>query len=149
VQPQPPQAFNGGGGLNSTAGDYVRFMQMFLNYGVAGVARDVLKARTIEMMARNQIGSLTAARMKSFQPNVSADVNMPGKWGLGFLINPTRTEGMRYAGSLTWAGIFNTFFWIDPQRRIGAVIMMQYLPFVDPTAVGLLGDFERAVYATL
>jgi methyl acetate hydrolase len=149
LQPQTPQAFNGGGGLYSTAADYVRFIQMFLNYGMAGVAREVLKARSIDAMARNQIGSLTAGRMKSFQPDLSADVNMPGKWGLGFLIHPTRAGGMRSAGSLSWAGIFNTFFWIDPERRIGAVLLMQYLPFVDPPAVALLGEFERAVYAWL
>ena len=61
-----------------------------------------------------------------------------------------RHEGVnrgRAAGSLAWAGIANTFYWIDPKRKICAVIMMQFLPFVDQEAVGLLGDFERAVYA--
>ena len=53
------------------------------------------------------------------------------------------------AGSLAWAGIFNTFFWIDPKQSTCAVLMMQFLPFVDPEAMGLLGDFERAVYSTL
>ncbi len=152
VQPQPPTAYNGGGGLVSTAPDYVRFMQMFLNYGLGGVTHEVLKGRTIQMMGENQIGGLTAGKMRSFQPNISADVDThPGgadKWGLGFLINPTRLEGRRAAGSLAWAGIYNTYFWIDPQQRIGGVIMMQYLPFFDPEAVGLLADFERAVYAT-
>jgi CubicO group peptidase (beta-lactamase class C family) len=153
VQPPPTQAFNGGGGLFSTAPDYVRFMQMFLRYGMAGVTGEILKGRTLQMMAENQIGGLTAGKLKTYQPNVSADVDTdPGgadKWGLGFAINPTRLEGRRSAGSLTWAGIFNTYFWIDPRRRIGGVIMMQYLPFFDPAAIALLGEFERAVYATI
>ena len=68
------------------------------------------------------------------------------KWGLGFLINTTPYPGGRSAGSLAWAGIANTFYWIDPKRGICATIMMQFLPFVDKEAVGLLGDFERAVY---
>jgi CubicO group peptidase (beta-lactamase class C family) len=89
--------------------------------------------------------------LKSFQPERSNDVDLhPGsvdKWGLGFLINTAAYPGGRSAGSLAWAGIANTFYWIDPLRGICATIMMQFLPFVDKEAVGLLSDFERAVYA--
>ena len=67
----------------------------------------------------------------------------------GFLINATAYEGGRSAGSLAWAGIDNTFFWIDPRRGVCAVILMQFLPFCDAEAMGMLRDFERAVYATL
>ena len=70
------------------------------------------------------------------------------KYTFGFLLNPTAYPGGRSAGSLAWAGIDNTFYWIDPHRRLTAVIMMQFLPFVDKTAVAMLGDFEKAVYAT-
>jgi CubicO group peptidase (beta-lactamase class C family) len=66
---------------------------------------------------------------------------------LGFLINTTPYPQGRSAGSLAWAGISNTFYWIDPKRSMCAVLMMQFQPFVDKEAVGLLGDFERAVYA--
>jgi CubicO group peptidase (beta-lactamase class C family) len=104
-------------------------------------------------MEINQIGAATAGKMKSYRPNFSSDVDIqPGateKWGLGFLINTTPYEGGRSAGSLAWAGIFNTFFWIDPKRSMCAVLMMQFLPFVDKEAVGLLADFERAVYRSL
>jgi CubicO group peptidase (beta-lactamase class C family) len=48
---------------------------------------------------------------------------------------------------LAWAGVFNTFFWIDPKRKLCAVLMMQFLPFGDEQAIGLLGEFEKAVYA--
>ena len=81
----------------------------------------------------------------------SSDVDIqPGhteKWSLAFLLNTTKYDGGRSAGSLAWAGLYNTFYWIDPARNLCAVIMMQYLPFVDNEAVGMLGDFERAVYS--
>ena len=143
--PTPPKSFNGGGGLYSTAADYVRFMQMILNHGAG-----ILQAKTVATMKVNQIGALTAGKMKSYKPNVSADVDIqPGhteKWGLGFLINPTPYAGGRSAGSLAWAGLYNTFYWIDPKRNLCAVLLMQFLPFVDKAAVGLLSDFEQAVY---
>jgi CubicO group peptidase (beta-lactamase class C family) len=151
--PPKPAAFNGGGGLNSTAPDYIRFMQMILRYGRSGVRDEILTAKSVEMMSVNQIGDLRAGILKTFQPDLSSDVDVhPGevdKWGLGFLINQVAYPGGRSAGSLAWAGVFNTFYWIDPPRGICAVIMMQFLPFVDKEAVGLLGDFERAVYANL
>jgi CubicO group peptidase (beta-lactamase class C family) len=150
--PAPPKTYGGGGGLYSTPGDYVRFMQMILNRGRAGKDR-ILEARTVDLMATNQIGELGAGRLMSFRPDRSAEVDLhPGavdKWGLGFLINTTAYEKGRSAGSLAWAGIDNTFYWIDPKRGICATVMMQFLPFVDKEAVGLLGDFERSVYANL
>ena len=151
--PPRPAAFNGGGGLNSTAPDYIKFMQMILRYGRSGVREEILTAKSVEMMSVNQIGGLGAGKLKTFQPNLSSDVDVhPGfidKWGLGFLINTTAYPGGRSAGSLAWAGVYNTFYWIDQPRGICATIMMQFLPFVDKEAVGLLGDFERAVYANL
>ncbi len=151
--PAPPAAFNGGGGLYSTAADYVRFMQMILNHGAGPNNVRILQPKTVESMMTNQIGELTAGKMKSFKPDISADVDIqPGrseKWGLGFLINTTPYPGGRSAGSLAWAGLFNTFYWIDPKQRRCAVILMQYLPFVDKEAVGLLDDFERVTYRSL
>lgn len=145
TQPQPPKSFNGGGGLYSTVGDYTRFMQSILRPG------KVLQAKSVEAMGSNQIGALSAGKMKTFRPDRSSDVLFhPGAtdgFGLGFLINAQAYEGGRSAGSLAWAGIFNTFYWIDPRRQICAVLMMQFLPFVDKDAMGVLGDFERAVYA--
>jgi CubicO group peptidase (beta-lactamase class C family) len=120
-------------------------MQMILNRG-----EGILTPKAVDSMMTNQIGGLNAGKMKSFQPNRSSDVDIqPGhteKWGYGFLINTTAYDGGRSAGSLAWAGLYNTFYWIDPKRRVCATILMQYLPFVDKEAVGLLGDFERAVY---
>ena len=153
VEPTAPKEFNGGGGLFSTTGDYVRFMQMILGKGQGSNKARILQPKTVESMEINQIGAATAGKMKSNRANLSSDVDIqPGateKWGLGFLINTTAYDRGRSAGSLAWAGLFNTFYWIDPKRSLCAVLMMQYLPFVDREAVGMLGDFERAVYASL
>jgi methyl acetate hydrolase len=150
--PSPPKSFNGGGGLYSTTADYVRFMQMILGKGRGINKARILQRKTVESMEINQIGSLTAGKMKSSRPNVSSDVDIqPGateKWGLGFLINTTPYANGRSAGSLAWAGIENTYYWIDPKRSLCAVLMMQFFPFVDKEAIGLLGDFERAIYST-
>jgi len=146
--PARPTSFNGGGGLYSTTADYVKFMQAILNGGTG-----ILKPKTVESMKVNQIGASTAGKMKSYRPGNSSDVDMqPGhteKWTYGFLMNTTAYEGGRSAGSLAWAGLYNTYYWIDPKRRICGVILMQYLPFADKEAIGLLGEFERAVYGTM
>jgi len=151
--PAPPKEYNGGGGLYSTCGDYVRFMQMILGKGRGVNKAQILQAKTVQSMEVNQIGQLTAGKMKSYRANLSSDVDIqPGateKWGLGFLINTTPYADGRSAGSLAWAGIFNTFYWIDPKRSLCAVLMMQFLPFVAKEAVGLLGDFERGLYKGL
>ncbi|HLK47563.1 MAG TPA: serine hydrolase domain-containing protein [Bryobacteraceae bacterium] len=150
TMPAPPKAFNGGGGLFSTAPDYVRFMQMILNQGRAG-KEQILQPKTVEMMSTNQVGALAAGRLNTARPAVSSDVDFhPGatdKYTFGFLMNPTAYEGGRSAGSLAWAGVYNTYYWIDPRRSLCAVVMMQFLPFADKEGVGLLGDFEKAVYA--
>ena len=148
--PRTPKTFSGGGGLVSTTADYTKFMQMILGKGVGVNKARILSEKTVEQMEVNQIGELTAGKMKSFDPASSADVDIqPGfteKWGLGFLINTTPYAGGRSAGSLAWAGIQNTFYWIDPARSRCAVLMMQYLPFVDRDAISLLNDFEHAAY---
>jgi CubicO group peptidase (beta-lactamase class C family) len=151
--PSRPTSFNGDGGLYSTAADYVRFMQMILNRGAGPSGARILKPQTVEGMLRNQIGHLSAGKMRSFQPSTSADVDFqPGhtqKWGFGFLINTAPYSGGRSTGSGAWGGLSNTFFWIDPKRDRCGVLLMQYLPFVDKEAVGLLDDFEKAAYRYL
>jgi CubicO group peptidase (beta-lactamase class C family) len=151
--PAPPTSFNGGGGQYSTAGDYIRFTQMILNRGKGPGNVRILKSQTVDEMTTNQIGELAAGKMKSSRPGTSSDVDIQpgrtGKWGLGFLINPTAYPGGRAEGSLAWAGISNTYYWIDPKRNRCAVLMMQYLPFVDREAIGLLNDFEQSVYRSL
>lgn len=153
VQPPPPKAYNGGGGLYSTAEDYIRFTQMFLRRGQSEGGVRILKESTVAAMASNQIGELSAGKMRTSNSSLSSDVDFhPGvedRFGLAFLINTKGYDGGRAAGSLAWAGLFNTFYWIDPKSGISAVILMQFLPFCDTRAVGMLRSFERAVYTSL
>jgi methyl acetate hydrolase len=150
-KPKPPKAFNGGGGLYSTAGDYVRFMQMILRRGRGSAGAQILQPQTVDMMATNQIGELSAGKLKTARPNISSDVDFhpdfKDGFGFGFLINQTAYDGRRSAGSLAWGGVANTYFWIDPHKGVAGVLMMQYLPFADKEALAVLGDFERSVYA--
>src|SRR5580658_530325 len=149
--PKPPKAFNGGGGLYSTAPDYVRFMQMILRRGQGPNAAQILQPKTVDMMATNQIGKLRAGKLKTERPNISSDVDFhPGfkdGFGFGFLINATAYDGRRSAGSLAWGGVANTYFWIDPRKAVAGVLMMQYLPFADKEGLAVFSDFERAVYS--
>jgi methyl acetate hydrolase len=138
----------GGGGLASTASDYGRFMRMLLNGGELDGVR-VLKAETVALMGQNQIGAVSVPALKSALPR-SADFTFIAdgrdKWGLGFLITTDQVPGKRSPGSLSWGGINNTFFWIDPTRGVGGVIMMQYLPFADAKALAVYDAFERGAY---
>ncbi|MGH6739584.1 MAG: serine hydrolase domain-containing protein [Bradyrhizobium sp.] len=138
----------GGGGLASTADDYGRLVRMFLNGGTLDGAR-VLKAETVALMSQNQIGAVTVPALKSALPR-SADftfiADSRDKWGLGFLITVDQVPGKRSPGSLSWGGINNTFFWIDPVRGVAGVIMMQYLPFADAKALATYDMFERGAY---
>lgn len=149
---KPVRSFYGGGGLYSTASDYLKFEQMLLGGGKRGSNR-ILQPETVEKMSRNQIGDLTLVELRSLTPQFAKDpIRIPGsldKFGLGLAINTKPVEGGRSAGSLAWAGIYNTFFWIDPPQKTYAVIMMQILPFSDDTAISVAERFERAVYAHL
>lgn len=139
----------GGGGLMGTAEDYLRFLRMLLRGGELD-GRQVLRPETVTEMGRNQIGGLRAGAMQSVMPQLARPFDyFPGLhtgWGLGFLINPEKGPNGRAAGSLAWAGIANTYYWIDPVSDVAAVVMMQFLPFGDPAALDLLGSVERAVY---
>ena len=138
----------GGGGLASTADDYGRFVRMLLNGGALDGAR-VLKAETVASMGQNHIGAVSVPALKSALPR-SADFTFIAdgrdKWGLGFLITADRVPGKRSPGSLSWGGINNTFFWVDPVSGIAGVIMMQYLPFADARALAVYDTFERGAY---
>jgi methyl acetate hydrolase len=140
----------GDGGLFSTAADYARFMQLFLNRGRAGSTR-LVSEQTIDLMTRNQIGAIRIGEQSSADPTISRSFPIgAGKdtFGFGFQIEERpAVAGMRSAGSLSWGGIFNTHFWIDPQRGIAAVVLMQVLPYYDAKALDLLRAFEREVYA--
>ena len=147
--PQEPEFFMGGGGLYSTGPDYLKFVRMFLNRGNLD-GKTVLRPETVAMMGKNQIGDVNVVVLKSVLPDSSLDAEFfPGmvkKWGLGFMINTETAPTGRSAGSLAWAGLANTYFWIDPTKNIAGVILMQLLPFADPQALQTFADFESGLY---
>ena len=148
--PENPEFYGGGGGLLSTGPDYIRFLRMLLNGGsLDGV--QVLRPETVAEMGRNQIGALDFRPLRSAMPAMSNDCDpfpgMPCKWGLGFLINGADVPGRRAAGSLAWAGLGNTWFWLDPRSGIAGLLMTQILPFADAAVLDLFARFETAVYA--
>jgi methyl acetate hydrolase len=150
--PQEPEFEMGGGGLYGTAADYLAFAQLFLNEGGAG-GRQVLKPETIRLMTQNAIGDLEVRLLKTAVPDYSNDAEFfPGmvkKWGLGFMISTAPVSGGRSAGSLAWAGLGNTYFWIDPARGVAGVILMQLIPFADAKSLAVFDAFEKALYAAL
>ncbi len=139
----------GGGGMTSTAADYIRFTRMLLGGGALDGAR-ILSAKSVDTMAENHIGSIGVPALKTALPERSEDFSFIAdgrdKWGLGFLITADTIPGKRAAGSLSWGGINNTYFWIDRARGITGVILMQFLPFADRKALALHDAFERGVY---
>jgi CubicO group peptidase (beta-lactamase class C family) len=126
---------------------------MLLNQGRLGDAK-ILEPKSVALMSRNQIGAVFVSQQPAANPALTRPFPLGAgtdKFGLGFQIKAASGDGSKYrgAGSLSWAGIFNTEFWIDPKRGLGAVLMMQYLPFYDEAALRTLRDFEAAVYEYL
>jgi methyl acetate hydrolase len=158
LAPQPletqttPTGFSGGGGLYSTAPDYLTLIRMLLQGGQFNGAR-ILGAETVALMGQNQIGNIQAGVLKTTNPVLSNDVDffprIPLRWGLGHMINMEPGPNGRSAGSLTWAGLLNTYYWIDPSKGVAAVFMTQVLPFADRPALSLYRQFERGIYGAL
>jgi methyl acetate hydrolase len=147
--PEEPEFHMGGGGLYGTASDYLAFARMIMLGGTLN-GQQVLKLDTVATMAQSHIGPVEIGVLKTAIPPLSNDVELfPGmskKWGLSFLINTEACATGRSAGSLAWAGLANTYFWIDRTRQVCGVFLSQVLPFYDPTAIDLFGNFEAEVY---
>jgi CubicO group peptidase (beta-lactamase class C family) len=147
---QEPEFFMGGGGLYSTGQDYLRFLRMLLGDGALEGTR-VLQQETVAEINKNQIGEQSVGLLTTAIPSASHDAEFfPGlskKWGLAYMINAEEAPVGRGAGSLAWAGLANTYFWIEPTRRVAGVILTQVLPFADPPVLNLFENFERALYA--
>ena len=113
----------------------------------------LLQPDTVDEIGRNQVGDLAAGVMRTVMPERTNDfVLFPEgscRWGLAYMINALPGPDGRSAGSLSWGGIFNSYYWIDPKMNVAAVILMQLLPFADPRALAVYGAFERAVYDVL
>jgi CubicO group peptidase (beta-lactamase class C family) len=141
----------GDGGLNSTAPDYVKFLQMLLNEG-KWQDKSILSKASIEAMTTNQIGNVVMETQPAALPILTRPFPVGpsagrDKFGFGFEITVSNKENpnLRSAGSYTWAGIYNTHFWVDPKRGIAGVILFQVLPFYDDATMKVYQDFEAAI----
>ena len=149
--PTPP--FRGDGGLYSTVEDYSKFVRMLLNGGTLD-GKKLLTENSVRLMGQNAIGAIFVER----QPDADKQRTKPfplgagkDKFGLGFQIasDDPSVKGFRSPGSMSWAGIFNTEFWVDPVKHVGGVHMMQLLPFYDDGAIRALRGFEETAYRNL
>jgi CubicO group peptidase (beta-lactamase class C family) len=141
----------GDGGLYSTASDYGLFLRMLLNRGRLGSTR-IISEKSARTMFDNHTGKVVVQRQISAAPALSRDFPVGAgedTWGLGFQLARARRPNMRTPGSGTWAGIFNTHFFIDPSREIGVVVMMQTLPFYDDASMKVYAGVEEIVYRNL
>jgi CubicO group peptidase (beta-lactamase class C family) len=144
------QGFSGGGGIYSTGPDYLMLIRTLLRGGSLDGVR-ILRPDTVALMGQNQIGKIDVGVLRTTAPALSNDVDFfPGislKWGFGHMINMQAAAYGRSAGSLSWGGLFNTYYWIDPDKRVAAVFLSQVLPFADGRALRLCGQFECGIYA--
>jgi len=146
---EAPEFEMGGGGLHSTMTDYGRFMRMILNDGELDGVR-VLKPETVAQMVTNNMGDLRVKELTTAMPPFSNDAEMfpdvPKSWGLTFQIHEADGETGCPAGTLSWAGLANSYFWIDRHNDIAGCSLTQILPFADEGSIELFYDIQRAVY---
>lgn len=150
VRPEAADYEMGGGGLLSTVRDYGRFIQMILNDGAVD-GTHLLAQATVEEMSSNHIGELLVDPLITAAPELSHDAEFfagdPKSWGLTFQINNVEGHTGRPAGTLMWAGLMNSYCWIDRTNGVGGAFLTQILPFADPAALDLYYRFEAATYA--
>jgi CubicO group peptidase (beta-lactamase class C family) len=146
-----PATVQGDGGLYGTASDYGLFLRMLLNRGTLNGKR-ILSEQSAKLMLEPATGSVVVKEQQS--SNLALSKNFPvgagkDKWGLGFQLAAEKLTNRRSPGSGTWAGIFNTHFFIDPSRELGVIVMMQTLPFYDEASMKVYAGAEEAVYSHL
>jgi CubicO group peptidase (beta-lactamase class C family) len=146
-----PAAVQGDGGLYGTASDYGLFLRMLLNGGRLGNTR-ILSERSAKTMLESHTGNVVVRPQESANQALSRNFPLGAgkdRWGLGFQLAADKASNRRSPGSGTWAGIFNTHFFVDPNREVGVVVMMQTLPFYDETSMKVYAGVEEALYANL
>lgn len=150
--PPEPEFFMGGGGLYGTARDYLAFLRMIMNGGLGPTGR-VLSASSVALMTTDQIPHLSVRRSTSVSPQATRNVHFHPRvdkgWSAAFMINRGPTAEGRSAGGLSWAGLANTYFWIDPAKGAAGLFLTQITPFFDADAVRSFRGFERAVHQAL
>lgn len=149
--PQEPEFEMGGGGLYGTVGDYLKFVRMILNGGQLGGER-VLRPETVALLGMNHMGSNRVSLLKAAMPLTNDAEFFPGvpkSWSLAFQINHEPVFTGRPAGGMMWAGLANSFYWIDNTTGVGGVYLTQIFPFADHDSLALYYGFETAVYDSL
>ncbi len=150
--PQEPEFEMGGGGLYSTLDDYCRFLAMMLNGGSLN-GNQIVSPSTHAQMVTNSMGDLRVTMLPTAIPPYSFDAEFfPGvekSWGLTFQINEEPAPTGRPAGGLMWAGLANSYFWIDLQNQVAGCYISQQVPFADPRSYGLYEAIETATYNSL
>ncbi len=146
--PDTPELDMGGQGLFSTVPDLLALLRVWLGDGSAPGGR-VLRPETIEW-AVHPVPGLAVTPLPAAIPALTREADFfPGArkgWAYSFLVNEDDVPAGRRAGSLTWAGLPNVFYWIDRASGIAAVWAAQLLPFFDPACEEGVAAFERAVY---
>ncbi len=123
---QPRLLCSGGGGLVSTAGDYLRFCQMMLNKGEFGGTR-LLGRKTVELMTANHLrGDMAAMGQPRFSESSYEGVG----FGLGFsvMLDPARAQILGSPGEFAWGGAASTAFWVDPAEQLAVILLTQLMP---------------------
>lgn len=153
--PQPPEVDCGGHGIYTTALDYMKFIRMVLNEGMGPRGQRVLSRDSWRLMGCDGLlkTGLACSPWKSSIPDLSNEgeliAGIECGWTYSFLTNRRAAPTGLSAGSLTWAGLANCYFWIDIEKRIGGFWGTQVLPFVDAAAFPAYLEFQAATYAAL
>ncbi|MDD3837243.1 MAG: serine hydrolase [Phenylobacterium sp.] len=142
----PPTFYSGGGGLVSTAADYLKFTQMLLNRGELG-GRRLLAPKTLQLMTANHLpgdADLTQMSRSLFSESTNAGVG----FGLGFavVIDPPKTLVPCSKGEFYWGGAASTAFWVDPVEELTVVFMTQAMP---SSVYPIRRELRTLVYAAL
>ncbi|MFM9862050.1 MAG: serine hydrolase domain-containing protein [Micropepsaceae bacterium] len=125
---EPPSFISGGGGLVSTANDYLRFCRMVLNGGSLDSVQ-IVSPKTIELMTMNHLPG--AKDLPSLSRSLFSEVTYSGVgFGLGFSValDPAKTMIPGTVGEFSWGGAASTSFWIDPKEELIAIFMTQLIP---------------------
>ncbi|MGB5950426.1 MAG: serine hydrolase domain-containing protein [Parvibaculum sp.] len=146
IYARPRKFLSGGGGLVSTMTDYWRFCQMILDGGVFEGTR-LVSPKTIEFMSLNHLpGGRT---MKEMSTAAFSELAGDGAgFGLGFqvILDPAEAQAVGSAGNLSWGGAASTYFWIDPEEDLVAILMTQLMP---SSTYPLRPQLQQLVYAAI
>jgi len=125
---KPPTFVSGGGGLVSTAADYLRFCRMLLNGGELDGVR-LVSPKTLELMSHNHLPG--GKDLPDLAVSLFSEVTYAGVgFGLGFAVSVSPARGLLPGspGDISWGGLASTYFWVDPREQLIVIFMTQLTP---------------------